>query len=86
MCSFYVCLISCNAHFIYSSYFWGRYLENESRSTERFRPLEAGKVYRLLVILKYEVNGNVQGSSPMKSIRITSVPSGISSKLILVRN
>lgn len=59
----------------------GGAIENEFRS-KVLATLEAGKVYRLLVSLKYEVNGIVKGSSPMKSLMLTS---GISSKLILER-
>jgi hypothetical protein len=44
--------------------------------------LMSEKVYRMLVSVKYEVVGIVKGSSPMKSIMITS---SISCKLILER-
>jgi hypothetical protein len=44
--------------------------------------LISGKVYRMLVSVKYEVDGIVKGGSPMKSIMITTT---ISSKLILER-
>lgn len=33
--------------------------------------LKSGKIYRMLVSVKYEVDGIVKGSSPMKSIMIT---------------
>jgi hypothetical protein len=44
--------------------------------------LMSGKVYRMLVSVKYEADGIVKGSSPMKSIMITN---SISCKLILER-
>jgi hypothetical protein len=42
----------------------------------------SGNIYRMLVSVKYEKDGIVKVSSPMKSIMITS---SISSKLILKR-
>ena len=44
--------------------------------------LMGGKVYRMLVSLKYVVDGKVMGCSPMKSIMVTR---SISSKLVLER-
>jgi hypothetical protein len=47
-----------------------------------------GKIYRLLVNLKYEMNGSVKGSSPMKSILSTikiSIRMSSNSNLILER-
>jgi hypothetical protein len=50
-----------------------------SKILEKLKP---DKIYRMLVSLKYEIDGIVKGSSPMKSIMITS---RISCKLILER-
>jgi hypothetical protein len=51
-------------------------------SSQVLAKLQEGKVYRILVSLKYEVDGIVKGSSPMKSILITR---NISSSLIIER-
>lgn len=44
--------------------------------------LDSGKIYRALITEKYKENGIIKGSTPMKSIMITS---SINSKLILER-
>lgn len=56
-------------------------IENDF-SSKVLAKLESGKIYRALVTVKYEDNGISKGSSPMKSIMITS---SINCRLILDR-